>query len=104
MANVKPFKDDGGVQKEFSSTDTIPPNNLAPGGSDGYVLTKDSGQPDGQKWAPSSSTGGDIAMTKTAPTSTQVIPAGYGGIAILEYEIVDGTDLEIAPTGQFEIT
>lgn len=51
-----PIYDNVGVQQEMASTDTVPANNLAPSGSDGDVLTKDSTLPDGKKWV--AATGG----------------------------------------------
>ena len=102
MSNTKPFKDGGGTQKEFSSTDTIPPNNLAPSGNNGDVLTKDNTTVDGQKWA-APSAGGVISLTQLAPTSTQNIPAGYSAVVAGRYKITLGNQLNILLGSKFYI-
>jgi len=53
---VKTLKFDGNWRfVQYGPTDTINPTNLAPGGSNGDVLTLDSTQIDGKRWAPISS-------------------------------------------------
>ena len=44
--------------------DTVDPTVLAPGGSDGDVLTKDSSLADGKKWAPASGSGSGDSISK----------------------------------------
>jgi hypothetical protein len=65
MAQFIPLKVDitTGKLKFFATTDTVAVNNLAPSGSDGDVLTKDSTLSDGKKW-----------VTPTASTSSRAFP------------------------------
>lgn len=53
MSQIKPIKNDSGKLKEFRSTDTLPPNNLAPTGAavNGDVIVYDNTVTAGQKWA-----------------------------------------------------
>ncbi len=56
MAQQVPLKITGTpvVPTQFVATDTVPPANLAPTPLDGWVLTADSSQTAGQKWASTS--------------------------------------------------
>ena len=50
------------VPTNYSSTDTVPPTNIAPSPTDGQVLTADSTLTAGMKWAASSASISDASV------------------------------------------
>lgn len=101
MASVKPqIVETNGSKKIIGSTDTIAPNNLAPGGVDGQFLQRNSAVSGGQQWATAVAAAGDFDSVLTGSSTisankqrvlSQLLINDGGGILIIE----DGAILAI---------